>query len=90
MLWGPALHLCVLMCPKTNTCKALKEPPLWIAILAVEYSTRGCHNKGNNKRGHVPALHGVSITINRRKPMSKALTLYQETDIGLEFSMQIK
>ena len=62
------MHFCVLMCPKTNTCKALKEPPLWIAIfLAVEYSTRGCHNKGNNKRGHVPALHGVSITINRRK-----------------------
>lgn len=73
------MHFCVPMCPKTNTRKALKEPPLWIAIfLAVEYSRRGCHDKGNNKRRHVPTLHGVSITINRRKAMSEALSLTQE------------
>lgn len=64
-------HCTVLMCPNTNTGKALKEPPSWVAIfLAQEYSRRRCHNKGNNKRGHVVAPHGVSITINRRKAMS--------------------
>lgn len=65
-------HCTVLMCPNANTGKALKETTLWRAIfLAAEYSMRGCHNKGNNKRGHVPALHGVSITMNRKKAMSQ-------------------
>lgn len=73
------LHVCAPLCPKTNTFKALKEPPLWIAIfLAVDYSMRGCHNKGNNKRGHVPALHGVSVSINKRKAMSHVGARYQE------------
>lgn len=32
----------------------------------------GCHNKGNNKSGHVPAPREASITMNRSKPSPKA------------------
>lgn len=35
-------------------------------------------NKGNNKRGHVPALLGVSTTITKGKAMTEARALFQE------------
>lgn len=48
-------------------------------FLAVEYSARGCHNKGSDKKeGRGPAPHGVTVTTNGRKAMSEVLTVHQE------------
>lgn len=73
----------------------------WLFFLAVEYSARGCQNKGSDKKeGHGPAPHGVTVTTNGRKAMSEVLTVHQENwyscrereEIKLrkEFSMPIK
>lgn len=55
---------------KQTLAKPLRSHHSVAIFLAEEYSTGGCHNKGNNKRGHAPALHGAPFIIYRKKAMS--------------------